>query len=161
MINRILSRAMCWSAALFCLCVGAQAQETGFVKISVGSDGRVRLEVPSSTDHYYVLYYRRDADDPQTEIPIAMQLGDALTTVLTEPLEVAPSSGLYRVETFRIDEPGDVDGDERNDVEEFTDTSGRLSPINPADPIAFVDGATRVLDRQMYRDLSYQGLDVL
>jgi hypothetical protein len=130
------------------------------VKFSVGNDNRVSIVVPSTSDNYYVLYYRRDSTNAETEIPVAMQFGNAGSTTLSESLAIGSSSGLYRVQTFRINEPGDIDGDGRNDVEELADTTGRLSPLNPADPVVFIDGVVTVLNRQMYRDLSYQGQDV-
>ena len=131
-----------------------------FVKFFVGNDNRVSIVVPSTSDNYYVLYYRRDSTNAETEIPVAMQFGNAGSTTLSESLAIGSSSGLYRVQAFRINEPGDIDGDGRNDVEELADTTGRLSPLNPADPVVFIDGVVTVLDRQMYRDLSYQGQDV-
>ena len=142
--KRSLSQICCYLFASLCLCVAAHAQEdvSNFVRFSVGNDNRVRVEVPSTTDHYYVLYYRRDADNAKTEIPVAIHLGESGTTTLTEPLGIGSSNGLYRVETFQRDAPGDVDGDGQNDVVELTDTTGRLSPLNPADPIDFVNGVT-------------------
>ncbi|MCH7863187.1 MAG: hypothetical protein IH998_16345 [Proteobacteria bacterium] len=132
-----------------------------FLKVSLGSDNRLRFEVPSTTDQYYVLYYRRELGDADTEIPVAMQFGGTSSTILIEQLGIGPPNGLYRVQPYRRDQAGDADGDGRSDVEELADPTGRLAPLNPADPIDFTDGVVAILDRQMFRDLSYQGLDVL
>ena len=161
--NGSLARIPCCLVALLCACSTALAQEdvSTFVKVSLESDSRLRFEVPSTTDQYYVLYYRREPGDAETEIPVAMHFGDTGSTILTEQLGIGPSPGIYRVQPYRRDQPGDIDGDGRSDMEELADTTGRFGPFNPADPIDFVDGTVAILDRQMFRDLSYQGQDVL
>ena len=156
-----LSRISCWClVASLCACGDALAQEpaSAAVKISLGSDSRLRLEVPSTSDHYYVLFYRRAPGE--AELPVAMHAGSAGSTILSESLGIGSPQGVYRVQPFRRDQSGDTDGDGRSDVEELTDTTGRLGPLNPADPIHFTDGVVAILDRQMFRDLSYQGQDV-
>ena len=89
-----------------------------------------------------------------------MHFGETSSTVLTEPLGIGSPGGIYRVQAYRRDQPGDTDGDGRSDVEELADTAGRLAPLNPADPILFRDGVVAIQDRQMFRDLSYRGPDV-
>ena len=139
----------------------AQEQESVSLKVTRGQDGRLRFEVASTADYYYVLYYRRELHDAETEIPVAMRFGEAGRTTLTEQLRYGPANGLYRVQPYRRDRSVDTDGDGRSDVEELADTAGMYAPLNPADPIDFEDGAVSVLNRQMFRDLSYQGQDVL
>jgi hypothetical protein len=65
------------------------------------------------------------------------------------------------VQPYPIEQPEDHDGDGHSDVEELADQTGLYSPLNPAAPIDFNDGVTRITHRQMFRDLSYQGQDVL
>ncbi len=134
----------------------SQDQEADFRIRSVtrGDDDRLRFEVPSSTDYYYVLYHRRDIDDADAESPVAIHFGEPGRTILTEPLGIGPSDGYYRVKRHRRDDPADTDDDGRNDVEELSDTTGRLAPLNSAEPIDFGDGVTQIVDRQMFRDLS-------
>ena len=153
----------CSFAISLCLCATAFAQEdaTLFLRVSLGDDNRIRLEVPSTADQYHVLYHRREIGDPDSETPVAMQFGGVESTMLTEPLGIGPPTGLYRVESYRRSQSGDIDGDGRSDVEELADLTGAMAPLNPADPIDFRDGVVAIVDRQMFRDLSYQGVDVL
>jgi len=152
----------CCLVASLCACADAYSQEDApvFVRLSLGSDNRLRMEVPSTADQYYVLYYRQDLDAVGTEVPVAMHFGGAGSTTLTEQLGVGLSRGVYRVCVYRRDQSGDTDGDGRSDVMELADATGKYSPLNPADPVAFRDGAVAVQNRQMFRNLSYQGLDV-
>ena len=160
--NRPVCRlSACCLVVILCVSASAQEPESIVAGISVGSDNRLRFEVPSSNDQYFVLFYRRERDDAATEIPVAMRFGDANSTTLTEPLGIAPPGGIYRLQPYRRDQPGDIDGDGRSDVEELGDTTGTNGPLNPADPIDFRDGVVTIVDRQMFRDLSYHGADVL
>ncbi|NIP93240.1 MAG: hypothetical protein GWO24_07195, partial [Akkermansiaceae bacterium] len=80
----------------------------------------------------------------------------------TDQLGIGPTRGFYLVKEFRRDRPADHDRDGRDDVSELLETGrGKLSPLNGADPIDFVNGTTMIPDRQTFRDLSYQGGDVL
>jgi len=164
MVNSLLSRITYWYVvASLCVCATAFSQESESIslKVSLGSDNRLRFEVPSTSDYYYILYYRERRGEAATEFPVAMHLGEPGSTMLTEPLGIGPADGLYSVQPHRRDQSGDMDGDGRSDVQELADLSGTFSPLNPADPIDFTDGAVAVQNRQMFRDLSYQGQDVL
>ena len=130
-------------------------------EVTLGEGHRLRINVPSSDDNYYVLSFRADLEDEDTEFPVSMKLGESGNTWLVEQLGVGPRDGYYFVKEFRIDSPGDLDGDGIDDVEELRDTTGRLAPLNPAEPIDFRNGVTHLLDREMFRQLSYQGRDVL
>ena len=139
----------------------AQDPDFRIGKVTLGDDHRLRFEVPSTEEHYYVLYYRPELEGDDNELAVSIQFGEDGVTVLSEPLGIGPRDGYYRVKQFRVDDPGDADGDRRDDVRELSDKTGRLAPLNPAQPIDFQDGTSTVLSRQMYRDLSYQGQDVL
>ena len=127
--------------------------------VTHGDDNRLRFEVPSSSEYYYVLHRRPALDDVSNEMPVAMQFGEDGVITLTEPLGIAPSQGYYRIQQFPRDFPGDIDDDGIDDVEELSDTTGRLSPFNETESVPFRDGVSRVLSRQMFRDLSYHGLE--
>ena len=86
-------------------------------------------------------------------------LGEEGTTTLTEPLGAHGPNELYHVVQHRQDDPADTDGDGIDDMTEMREPV-RLSPLNPAPAVAFTDGVVSIPDRQTYRDLSYQGLDV-
>ncbi len=147
--------------ALLCLNVFPQEQVSTRVKISRSNDGRLQFAVQSTADYYYVLYYRRDHRDVTSEIPVAMRFGEAGSTTLADQLAIGSADGLYRVQPYPIDQPADHDGDGRSDVEELADQMGFYAPLNPAPPIDFSDGVTAIQNRQMFRELSYQGQDVL
>lgn len=159
-----MSRSFCcgFFVLLLGLCAVAFSQEAStHVKISRSNDGRLQFELASTPDWYYVLYYRRARGDAASEIPVAMRLGEAGNTILVDQLAIGSAEGLYRVQPYPIDPSADHDGDGRSDVEELADQTGLYAPLNPAAPIDFNDGVTRITSRQMFRDLSYQGQDVL
>ena len=106
-----------------------------------------------------MLYHQRELGEG-TEIPIAIKLGNEGTTTLEDQLGVYPDHGFYRVAAYRSDRPADTDGDGRDDMKELLDRRN-LNPLNPAKAIDFKDGATIIPDRATYRELSYQGKDVL
>lgn len=146
-----------WTA--FVCLTGAQAPlpVTG---ISLGSDNRIRLVVPSNADRYYVLQHRRSLGDTAT--PVALALGEPDRAILTEPLGIGPGRGFYEVAEYSRSQPGDLDGDGRDDLAELLGAAqGRLAPLNAAAPVAFTDGACMIPDRQTFRNLSYQGGDVV
>ena len=135
--------------------------EDGTVSVSVGDDDRVRIEVPSAADRYHVLYYRPAADDPDTEYAVALHRGAADSVVLSERLRVG-SGGAYRVATYSTAAPGDVDGDGTDDLAELGRAEAHSrAPLNPATPLAIVDGAVAIPDLATFRALSYQGPEVL
>lgn len=124
----------------------------------MGQDNRLQIEVPSDTDHYYVLYYR--PADGVDEYPVSISMGEEGSTVLAESLRIGSSQGADRIQPFLIAQPEDMDGDGYSDVEELVDVIGRQVPLNPAPSIDFENGVTVMQNRQFFRDLSYQGPEV-
>jgi len=137
---------------------GALAQELQPSAFFVDVTGRVRVQVPSTPEHYYVLYFREDLPSGP-EHAVSMALGQEGTTTLTEPLSAYPQAH-YRVVQYPLSDPGDIDGDGIDDVEEFANL-GRLGPLNPSAEIALVDGAVTIPDRATFETLSYEGTEVL
>ncbi|NKB66277.1 MAG: hypothetical protein GKR89_04380 [Candidatus Latescibacteria bacterium] len=162
MANRwVVLLACCYFGAAFSLNTAAAQEPASLaVTISLGDDGRLRFELPSTSAHYYVLYYSRDGQDT-TAVPVAMHPGQDGHTILTEPLGLGGPQSTYRVRAYRRDQPGDLDEDGFSDIDELLDTTGLYAPLNAAPPIEFKDGVAAIHNRQMFRDLSYQGLDVL
>ena len=152
-------------ALLACALLGALSTRTGAqaaqeaVSFSVGADDRVRIEVPSATDRYHVLYYR--ADDAATEYPVAIHPGEEGTVTLTEPLR-AGSTGSYRVATFSNNAPGDADGDGADDLAELRRADpGDRAPLNRAETQPRRLGATAMPDLATFQELSHQGAATL
>ena len=141
------------ACACLVACAGARAAET--VSFSVGDDDRVRIEVPSASDRYHVLYYRADA--AATEYPVAIHPGREGTVTLTEPLRVG-STGSYRVATFSNSAPGDADGDGTDDLVELGRANpGDRAPLNKAGSVRSDQGATAIPNLATFQSLSYYG----
>ena len=64
---------------------GVAAQELPPRAFFVDASGRVRVQVTSSPDHYYVLYFREDLPSGPDHA-LSMPLGQQDMTTLTEPL---------------------------------------------------------------------------
>lgn len=143
------------------LVIQAQAQQGDFDAggVTLRNDRRLRFEISSTTEHYYVLYRRHELNGAQNEFPVAIQFGENGLTTFSEPLGITSSQGYYRIAQYRRSEPADHDNDGEDDVTELADLTGRLSPFNATQPVSFNDGVSRILSRQMFRDLSYQGLN--
>lgn len=143
---------------LFSLGVLNAQEEAPILRSVVDATGRIQIEVNSTKDNYYILYNRPDLNSPQ-EFLSSMTLGEEGTTTLTEPLS-AYTEDHYRVVSFSKNNPGDVDGDGIDDIVEY-DNIGRLAPLNPVSPIHLSNGYSCIPTREVFEELSYQGLDVL
>ena len=146
-------------AAVLFAGAGHAQENTAPVSFAVGADGRARIEVPSATDLYHVLYYRSDPDDAATESATAIYMGAAGSVVLTDSLRLA--AGAYRVATFRKDAPADTDGDGTDDLTELARTDKKArAPLNRSSPNASRpnDGAVAIPDLATFQSLSYKGI---
>ncbi len=116
-----------------------------------------RVEVPSDTDHYYVLFAKPVAGN-EWELPVAIAKGRSGTTVLTDGRRQLPTTR-YRVEMIPNAKPGDVDADGIDDLTELdgAPTFNPLSAVGELDP---ADGVAIVSDRASFEKISYQGDDV-
>jgi hypothetical protein len=137
---------------------GVSAQEIPNFDYSVDATGRAQITVPSTAEHYYLLYFRADLISGREEV-VSMTLGEAGSTTLTESLRAYPAEH-YRVVQHLRAAPGDVDGDGIDDVEEFANL-GRMNPLNAAREIAIRDGVVAIPDRATFETLSYEGQEVL
>ena len=118
----------------------------------------VPIIVESTTDDYFVLFVRPDADGA-LDFPASVTRGAAHTTTLTEQLEALPAAH-YRVEKYPVIDPADVDGDCISDIVELNDL-GFHNPVNHLASIALDDGTLAIPDRETFEQLSYQGDEVL
>ena len=142
------------ACACLLACAGARSADEA-VSFSVDDYDRVRIEVPSASDRYHVLYYRAAAD--AAEYPVAVHPGSEGTAVLSEPLP-AGATGSYRVATFSNSAPGDADGDGTDDLAELRLTgAGARAPLNKARSVTLDKGAAAIPDRATFQALSYQG----
>jgi hypothetical protein len=119
--------------------------------------GLTSISVQSTVDQYLVLFLKPNPTLP-LELPIAIAKGQAGTTTLTDGRMQLPQDR-YRVATFQISAPGDVDGDGIDDITELNDPVG-MNALNPAKKLKADDGAVVISDRATYEALSYQGSEV-
>ena len=131
------------SKLLLCVFLTTQilAQEIAITDVSVDGDGRIQVQIESSSVNYYGLFVRPD-HQAGDEWLVSLTPGQNGSTTLTEPL-AAFSEDNYRVVQFSISSPIDSDGDGIDDVQEILDL-GTLSPLNPASAISIVDGGDSV-----------------
>jgi hypothetical protein len=122
--------------AIFLLVILTQVafgQQIPIQNYSVDVKGQVRLEVNSSTGKYYLLQVRHHPDSAFT-LTTSMTLGQAGTTVITEPLRAYPLNH-YRVLEYDLNNPHDTDNDGTNDPDEFNSMPAK-GPLNAASPLA-------------------------
>jgi hypothetical protein len=124
---------------------------------AASAGGITTVTVPSTVDQYFVLYIKPNPELP-LEIPVSITKGKAGTTTLTDGRTQLPKDR-YRVATFQVSSPGDVDGDGIDDVTEMADPIG-MNALNPAKAVKATDGAVIIPDRATYEAMSYQGNDV-
>jgi hypothetical protein len=108
-------------------------------------------------DQYFVLYVKPDPT-ASLEIPVSITRGQAGTTTLTDG-RTQLAEDRYRVATFDVAKPGDVDGDGIDDITELADPVG-MNPLNSAKAIKDTNGAVILSDRATYEAMSYQGNEV-
>lgn len=134
------------------------AQEVPITNSFVNVEDQIQIQVASTIDYYYVLYFRPDLTESR-EYPVAIELGKAGTTTLSESLVAFPIEH-YRVLQHRIDTPADTDNDGIDDITELSNPTV-MSAINPAASIDSVDGVVCIHDFATFQQLSYQGQEVL
>ena len=140
----------------FLFWLNAFSQEVPILNYSVDVNGQVELEVVSSTDNYYILKVRSEADGP-FEFTTSITLGEEGTTIITEPLNALPIEH-YQVLEYSIDNPVDTDMDGKDDMLEYP-VSSDLSPLNYGDSIPFIDGAMGIDQMTTFKQLSSYDFD--
>lgn len=111
----------------------AFGQQIPIQNYSVDVKGQVRLEVNSGNGKYYMLQVRHHPDSAFT-LTTSMTLGQAGTTVITEPLRAYPLNH-YRVLEYDLNNPYDTDNDGTNDPDEFNAMPAK-GPLNTATQLA-------------------------
>jgi len=138
--------------SLFCLIsfyTFSFAQNVTIDNYSVNSVGQVQLSIQGQADKYYVLH----ADhSPTYNWATSMTMGVNGTMVISEPAAAYPIEN-YTITEHDLSSPDDYDGDGIDDVTEFNNMPTD-APLNFADPIAFIDGATSVPDAETFLGLA-------
>ena len=143
--------------SLLVLCSALWGQEVPILSYSSDVNGNVQLEVASSTDKYYVLKIRHDADG-EFDYATSVTLGEEGTTIISEPLESLPL-GHYQVLEYDISDPFDTDGDGIDDITEFNDAPTQ-SALNSAEPVPFEDGTMMINTLTTFKQLSLKADEV-
>jgi len=118
---------------------------------SVNDNGQIEIEIDSDANQYYLLQIR----NPQTgdfDLTTSMTLGQDGTTLLSESLE-ALGEDQYQVLGYDIANPGDIDGDGLNDMEEHNNIPLQ-APLNAAPTVDLDDGLVAVNDFATFKSLS-------
>lgn len=145
MIKRIvLPLVYLISAYNFC-----SAQIVPIDNYSVNNIGQAQLSIQAQEGKYYMLHAQHS---PTFNWITSMTMGVNGTMVISEPAGAYPLAN-YSIIEHDIAAPDDSDGDGIDDVTEFNNMPTD-APINFADPIAFVDGATSIPDAQTFLDLA-------
>lgn len=129
---------------------------TAVSRAASSSAGLTSIEVASTTSQYFVLYVK-PMPTGTLELPVAIAKGQAGTTTLSDGRSQLLKDR-YRVATFSVDQPGDVDGDGIDDLTELADPAA--NPLNAAKKLPPRDGAVIISSVEAYSELSYQGNDV-
>lgn len=116
-------------------------QQVPILNHSIDADGRIQLEVASSTGNYYILNVRQDTN-LNFYWATSMTLGKTGTTVLTEPLG-QQSLAHYQVLEYPISAAHDSDGDGIDDYAEYQNFPTQ-NPLNAANSLNFNDGAIAI-----------------
>ena len=125
------------------------AQNVTIDNYSVNSIGQVQLSIQAQVDKYYVLH----ADhSPTYNWATSITMGVDGTMVISEPAKAYPIEN-YTITEHDISSPDDYDGDGVDDVTEFNNMPTD-APINFADPIMFINGATSVPDAETFLGLA-------
>lgn len=128
----------CISSILFFLLVCPMlAQQIPIQNYAVDANGRVRLEIQSSSGKYYVLRVRHHPDSAFA-LTTSISPGNAGSTILSEPLKAYPQSH-YQVWEYDVANPFDTDGDGLNDLEEFNNMPLQ-GPLNAANSVPAAHG---------------------
>ena len=127
----------------------SSAQNVEIDNYSVNSLGQVQLSIQAEAGKYYVLHAQHS---PTFNWATSITIGVNGTMVISE------SGAAYPLENYTITEhdmgdPDDYDGDGIDDVTEFNNmpTDG---PLNFAEAIDFVDGATSIPDAETFMSLA-------
>ncbi len=123
----------------------------------VNENGQVELTVNSAEDKYYILEVKHDPSSTE-KLNASITLGEAGTTVITEPLGAYPQDHYQVIEHFR-NMPFDTDLDGVDDMVEYQDIPLR-GPLNYAEPISTNDGAPIINSLTQWKELSLSDTNV-
>jgi hypothetical protein len=116
---------------------------------SVNANGQALLSIQGQAGSYYMLHAQHSST---FNWATRMVMGVNGTMVISDPAGAYPLAN-YTITEHDVSSPDDYDGDNIDDVTEFNNMPTD-APINYADPIAFIDGATSIPDAATFLDLA-------
>ncbi|MBL6657905.1 MAG: T9SS type A sorting domain-containing protein [Flavobacteriales bacterium] len=119
------------------------------INYSVNNSGQALLSIEAEEGKYYVLTSQHS---PTFEWATTVNMGVNGTMIISDPGGAYPIEN-YTVTEYDISNPGDIDGDEIDDVTEFNNMPTD-APINFAQAIDFEDGATSIPDAETFMGLA-------
>ena len=134
---------------LFCCELSTAQTEVPIDNYSVNSIGKVQLSIQAEADKYYILHAQHS---PTFEWATSITMGVDGTMVISEPTG-AYSVDAYTITAHDISSPDDYDGDGIDDLAEYNNMP-TFAPINHAEPIPFIDGATSIPDAETFMELA-------
>ena len=116
---------------------------------SVNVFGQVQLSIEGESGKYYILQAQHS---PSFEWTSSMTLGVDGPMVISEPGTAYPLEN-YTVWEYDASNPGDIDGDGIDDITEFQNMPTD-APLNFAEAVDFVNGATSIPDAETFLNLA-------
>ena len=133
------------------------AQNVEILNYTVNNFGQVELEIEANADEYYLLSTTHQPSLNYQSVT-SMTMGVDGSMIISEPLSAFPQ-GNYSISAHPIDDPGDYDGDGKDDISEFNNMPS-LSPLNFAREVPSLDGVTAINNSQTFSDLSVVSTDI-
>ncbi|MDG1917673.1 MAG: PEP/pyruvate-binding domain-containing protein [Flavobacteriales bacterium] len=119
------------------------------INYSVNNSGQALLSIEAEEGKYYVLSSQHS---PTFEWATAVNMGVDGTMIISDPGGAYPIEN-YTITEYDISSPGDLDGDQIDDVTEYNNMPTD-APINFAQAIDFEDGATSIPDAETFMGLA-------
>ncbi len=124
---------------------------------SSASPNLTSVPVGAAADKYFILF-AKPVVGSDWELSVAITKGSDTATVLGDGRKQLPA-GRFRLESFSVANPGDIDAD---GVDDLTELKGgpSLNPLSAVLKLDPTDAVAIVSDRASFEKLSYQGNDV-
>lgn len=125
------------------------AQVVPIDNYTINSLGQVQLTIDAQADKYYVLTAQHST---------TFEWATSITMGVDGPLVISEQAGAYPLSNYTVTEhdisnPDDIDGDGIDDMTEFNNMPTD-APINFANSVDFIDGATSIPDAETFLDLA-------
>ena len=125
------------------------AQDVEIDNYSINSLGQVQLSIQAEAGKYYVLHAQHS---PTFNWAVSITIGVNGTMVISESGAAYPLEN-YTITEHDMENPDDYDGDGIDDIAEFNNMPSD-GPLNFAEAIDFIDGATSIPDAETFMSLA-------